>query len=189
MRAIFGQAPWTIFWQPGLFALLSLLAIITIGSPDAALREWHEGQIISSRELYATLYNQSPVPYLTLNTQGKITTCNRAAAQLFQIELGELIGKTISDRFFHEDETHFTVALGKFESGTTIRDTELELTTFQDENRWVSLSLFVSETFDQRLVSLHRRSLGAAGFSEPHGSEWTGQSPDTLAGPECSHWP
>lgn len=146
--------PLAIFWQPGLFALLALGSIVLIGSPETALREWHEDQIVSSRELYATLYNQSPVPYLTLNTHGKITTCNRAAARLFQVESGELVGKTITGRFFHEDETHLTVVLGKFESGTTILDSELELTTFQDEKRWVSLSLFVSETFDQRLVSL-----------------------------------
>ena len=147
-------APYAVFWLPGVFALLALLSIITLGSPEVALREWHEGQIVSSRELYATLYNQSPVPYLTLNTQGKITTCNRAAARLFEVEPDALIGKTITDRFFHEDETHLTVVLGKFESGTTILDSELELTTFQNRKRWVSLSLFVSETFDQRLVSL-----------------------------------
>lgn len=143
-----------LYWQPGLFAVLALFSILVLGTPDDALRTWHEGQIISSRELYATLYNQSPVPYLTLDRNGKITTCNQSASRLFQTDLGALVGTTIVDRLSHEDETHLSVALGKFQSGVTIIDTELELTTYQNEKRWVSLSLFVSETFDQRLVSL-----------------------------------
>ncbi len=136
------------------FVLLLAFGVVTVGSPDEALAKWHEDQLLSTRELYSTLYTQSPVPYLTLDKAGLITTCNQAAARLFGKRMEELVGTTVSDRFTHEDEVHLSVVLGKFASGSAIMDSELQFRTYTEEVRWVSLYFFVNETFDQRLVSL-----------------------------------
>ncbi|MFM2339403.1 MAG: hypothetical protein RLZZ360_39 [Candidatus Parcubacteria bacterium] len=136
------------------FVLLLAFGVVTVGSPDDALKAWHEEQLLSTRELYATLYTQSPVPYLTLDTLGKITTCNQAAARLLGRSMEELVGTTIHDRFTHEDEVHLSVILGKFVAGSPIVDSELQLKTYTEELRWVSLYFFVNATFEQRLISL-----------------------------------
>ncbi len=136
------------------FVLLLSFGVVTVGSPDEAIAKWHEDQLLSTRELYSTLYTQSPVPYLTLDKAGLITTCNQAAARLFGRNVEELVGTTISDRFTHEDDVHLSVVLGKFSSGSTIMDSELQFRTYTDELRWVSLYFFVNQTFDQRLVSM-----------------------------------
>lgn len=138
----------------GSFVVLVAVAVISVGSPDEALADWNEKQLLSTRELYSTLYTQSPVPYLTLDKKGRITTCNQAAVRLFSKVQEELIGTTISDRFMHEDEVHLSVVLGKFEAGSPILDSELQFRNYAEEIRWVSLYYFVNDTFDQRLVSL-----------------------------------
>ena len=136
------------------FVLLLAFGVVTVGSPDEALAKWHEDQLLSTRELYSTLYTQSPVPYLTLDKAGVITTCNQAAARLFGLTMEQMVGTTIVDRFTHEDEVHLSVVLGKFSSGSTIMDSELQFRTYTDELRWISLYYFVNQTFDQRLVSM-----------------------------------
>lgn len=136
------------------FVLLLAFGVVTVGSPDEAMAKWHEDQLLSTRELYSTLYTQSPVPYLTLDKAGVITTCNQAAARLFGLTMEQMVGTTVSDRFTHEDEVHLSVVLGKFSSGSTIMDSELQFRTYTDELRWVSLYYFVNQTFDQRLVSM-----------------------------------
>ncbi len=136
------------------FVLLLAFGVVTVGSPDEALAKWHEDQLPSTRELYSTLYTQRPVTYLTLDKAGIITTCNQAAARLFGRTMEQLVGTTVSDRFTHEDEVHLSVVLGKFASGSTIMDSELQFRTYTEEVRWVSLYFFVNQTFDQRLVSM-----------------------------------
>lgn len=136
------------------FVVLSTIGVVAVGSPDEAMANYHEQQLLSSRELYSTLYTQSPVPYLTLDKAGRVTTCNQAAARLFGHAMEALVGTTIADRFTHEDDVHLSVVLGKFSSGSPMLDTEMQLRTYTEEIRWVSLYFFVNQTFDQRLVSL-----------------------------------
>ncbi len=135
-----------------LFTLTA--AVLLIGSADDAQVEWHKNQLLNSRELYATLYNQSPVPYVTLDGRGVITTCNQASARLLGLPQQELIGKTVFDRLTHEDDVHYSVTMGKFDRNTAFMDTEMVIRTYSDEERWVSISFFVNQTFDQRMVSL-----------------------------------
>jgi PAS domain S-box-containing protein len=144
---------------PGMFVLFVALLVIgltMVGAPDETVVAWHKEQLLSSRELYATLYNQSPVPYLTLDKRGRVTTCNQAAARLLHKDKDELIGTTIADRFVADegalDDVTFT--LTKLQSGSPIVDSELQIQTYTTEIRYVSLSVFTNETFDQRLVSL-----------------------------------
>jgi PAS domain S-box-containing protein len=136
------------------FVVLCTIGVVAVGSPDEAMANYHKEQLLSSRELYSTLYTQSPVPYLTLDKSGRVTTCNQASARLLGSTLEQLIGTTIADRFTHEDDVHLSVILGKFSSGSPMLDTEIQLRTYTEEIRWVSLYFFVNQTFDQRLVSL-----------------------------------
>ncbi len=138
----------------GLFSFFLLCGLIAVGSPDAALSKWHDAQLTSTRELYSTLYYQSPVPYLTLDSRGKVTTGNQSAARLLGKPMDELVGTTLIDRLKHEDDEHMSVILGKFSAGATILDQEMQLETHAGELRWVSLSMFVNNIFRQNLVTL-----------------------------------
>ncbi len=158
--------PYSLVWQTAVFFFLVALYLGLHGSPDEEIKKEQEHQIHASRELYATLYKQSPVPYLTLDEQGKVTTCNQAAARLLQTDSDTLFGTTIIDRLGNPDEDILSVALGKLQANVSFFDTEFEIETFTGEKRWVSVSLFVNETFNQRLVSLvdmtHRKQVDMA---------------------------
>lgn len=158
--------PYSLIWQTTLFLSMFAFYLWIFGSADEALQKKHDSQIHASRELYATLYNQSPVPYLTLDEHGKVTTCNQAALRLLQTNMETIFGSTIIDRLDNPDENVLSVALGKLQANVSFFDTEFEITTFTSEKRWVSVSLFVNETFNQRLVSLidmtHRKQVDMA---------------------------
>ena len=158
--------PYSLVWQTTIFFFLVALYLGLYGSPDEEIKKDQEHQIHASRELYATLYKQSPVPYLTLDEYGKVTTCNQAAARLLQTDNETLFGTLLVDRLSNPDENILSVALGKLQANVSFFDTEFEIKTFTGEKRWVSVSLFVNETFNQRLVSLvdmtHRKQVDMA---------------------------
>ena len=158
--------PYSLVWQTLLFVGLFGLYLGWYGSPDEELRKISEQQSHASRELYATLYNQSPVPYLTLDENGKVTTCNQAALRLLETNTETIFGNTIIDRLDNPDENVLSIALGKWQANVSFFDTELEITTFNNAKKWVAMSLFVNETFNQRLVCLvdmtHRKQVDMA---------------------------
>ena len=158
--------PYSLIWQTGVFFFLVAMYLGLYGSPDEEIKKEQEHQIHASRELYATLYKQSPVPYLTLDEKGTVTTSNQAAVRLLQTDSETLFGTSIIERLNNPDENALSVALGKMQANVSFFDTEFEIETFTGEKRWVSVSLFVNETFNQRLVSLvdmtHRKQVDMA---------------------------
>jgi PAS domain S-box-containing protein len=158
--------PYSLVWQTGIFFGLFALYIGFYSSSDDNLQREHDTQMHASRELYSTLYNQSPVPYLTLDEKGTVTTCNQAALRLLNTDTETIFGKTIIDRLTNPDENVLSLTLGKLHANVSFFDTEFEITTFNDAKRWVSISLFVNETFNQRLVSMvdmtHRKQVDMA---------------------------
>lgn len=160
------QIPYSAVWQILLFLLLFIFFIVQFGSPNEDLLEEQESKIHASRELYATLYNQSPVPYVTLDERGAVTTANQAALRLLQTNSESLHGVMLMDRLTSDDENIESLTLGKLQANVSFFDVEFQIATFADEKRWVSVSLFVNETFKQRLVSLvdmtHRKQVDLA---------------------------
>ncbi|MBY0537833.1 PAS domain-containing sensor histidine kinase [Patescibacteria group bacterium] len=158
--------PYSLLWQTLIFIGTFTIYILFYSSGDEQLQREHDKQIHASRTLYATLYNQSPVPYLTLDEKGQVTTCNQAALRLLDTDTETIFGKTIIDRLQSPDDNAVSIAMGKLEANVSFFDTEFEIATFADQKRWVSMSMFVNETFNQRLVSLvdmtHRKQVDMA---------------------------
>jgi len=138
----------------GLYMLCSGLAIFIVGSGDSSVQRWYESQLSSTRELFATLYDQSPVPYITLSNNGAISICNQSAGKLFKMNIENLIGKKLESLLTHEDTDKLSVILGTLRAGTQLQQTEVKITTYNHEEIWVHMTIFHSARFDQRLVSL-----------------------------------
>jgi len=157
-----------VWWLSGLFLqpiaatyvllacvpLLCLLTIVFTGSSAQASAAWQTTQTLATHSLYASLYDLSPIPYLTLDARGQIVTCNLAAARLLDLPLAEMKGKDIISRLYSDDETKLSLVLGKIRAGTSIFDSEVQIESFKGDKKWVSLSLFVNQTYDQQLVAL-----------------------------------
>lgn len=138
----------------GFFAFCAGVTILVVGSGDSSVQNWYETRLASSRELFATLYEQSPVPYMTLNGSGKITICNKAVAHLFKTTDNNIIGKKLQDLITHDDDSKLSIILGTLQAGTSMTQKEAKIIADDKEEIWVNISIFHSTRLDQRLVTL-----------------------------------
>lgn len=138
----------------GLFIVSNGLTTVVMDSGDDSIKKWYEAELISAQELFATLYDQSPVPYLTLNNAGKIALGNKAVAHLFKNDLKNIIGKKITDLVTHESDEQLSLILGMFQAGGSMPKREVQIITSDKEKIWVDISIFHSIRLDQRLVSM-----------------------------------
>ncbi len=128
--------------------------IVTAPRADTAKIVQQAVELHATKELYTALYEQSPVPYLTINREGNIITANTAAGRLFAIHPEKLVGVSFQNFVRHEDADALAMISSKLSAGIALSDTELQVATYGNETRWVALSVFVNESFHQRLVSL-----------------------------------
>lgn len=106
-------------------------------------------------DVFSSLYDRSPVAYVTINKQGIISEYNSAAAKLLQTEITTLQGKNFFD-LLHADSTFdVSVLQGKIAAGLTITDIETPLVKANAADAvWALLSVFAYRSSDMRLVSL-----------------------------------
>lgn len=104
--------------------------------------------------MFSTLYDQSPVPYITLDSNGTIKICNQAAGVLFQTDVTNLINKKFHTLLTHEDNNKFSIILGTIQAGTALQQTEVKIILPNNETIWVHISIFNSVRLNQRLVTL-----------------------------------
>lgn len=130
------------------------IAMLAFGSGSVATQQWYESQLFSTHELFATLYDQSPIPYLTLNHSGTITMCNQATSQLFKKATEKLIGQKFTPYISHTDNNKLSVILGTIQAGSSMQRTEAQLLITENETIWIELSIFHSARYNQQLVTV-----------------------------------
>lgn len=108
----------------------------------------------SADEKFISLYERSPMPYIVINRVGEIVMFNPSAIRLFKANSDSLMGLNLFDMVSVDDENNLSVIMGKVDSGVTVNEVEIKLKTTTGDFRWVSLSVYISEVRDQRLVSL-----------------------------------
>lgn len=120
----------------------------------------------ASTEQFITLYERSPIPYLSLDGKGCVVMYNSAAVRLFETTSAEIIGLNFSDYLTLDDEEALSMVLSKLFSDHTIVDQEVQLKTKKGSVRWLLMSVYVYELGEQRLVSMiditHQKSVDAA---------------------------
>lgn len=142
---------WTL---AGIYLLCASLAIIVVGSGDSAAQRWYESELQSAQELFATLYDQSPVPYITLDASEDIVICNQATGNLFKTSAENLIGKKLTPFITHENDEKLSIVLGTLQAGSGMQQTEAKIIASDGEEIWINISIFYSARLNQRLVSL-----------------------------------
>jgi len=111
-------------------------------------------EVIHVREFYETLYEQSPLPYLTITIDGNIITSNMASSRLFGLKQEDLTQKNFFHYLSHEDENILAMCLSKVQGGIPINEEEMQLKIPSGSTRWINLSVFINQTFNQLLVSI-----------------------------------
>lgn len=131
----------------GFFAIALITVVfyqsVRIYESASSMAENITQDILSySHELFTELYRSSPVPYIVIDSEGRVDSMNIATARLFHTELNALEGINIFS-FFEDDEHHKASLIPEyFKEGKSVSDVELELHRPDGLKRWVLLSLF-----------------------------------------------
>lgn len=97
---------------------------------------------IASEELHTQLYQNSPVPYLLIDREGRVTSANVAAGRLYGMPQKKLEGKAIFDTFEAEEPGHVDILFEKFRTGVAVSNQTMQVRRVDGEVAWVLLSLF-----------------------------------------------
>lgn len=105
-------------------------------------------------EVFASLYEKSPVAYLTIDSTGKITEANGAAVKLMEAEVGSLLNINFFSFIQTDDKVDPSVLMSKINAGLTVNEVEVSVKTQQNNLIWVTMSVSTLRDDGKRLVSL-----------------------------------
>jgi PAS domain S-box-containing protein len=95
-----------------------------------------------SREEFKRIYEESPVPYITLGKKGEIQAPNKAALRFFGVIPEEIEGKNLFSFFSKEDLDKAEKFLQRYEANIPINREEIRMTAKNGAIKWVLLSVF-----------------------------------------------
>ena len=96
----------------------------------------------ASREQFVKLYDEAPVPYVTLNAAGEICNPNKAALRFFGVVAKEIEGKNFFSYEPEEDLEKAEKFLQYFKSNIPVNREEIRMVTKGGAVKWVLLSVF-----------------------------------------------
>jgi PAS domain S-box-containing protein len=135
----------------GIVVLLFTLVLIQRRA-DSWLTATAMQSSFAANEEFNTLYQSSPVAYITLDPKGNILEFNPAAIRLLQGESDTMTEENFFDRI-HPD-FDFSIILGKIKSGLTVNEEEVPLHTFEKQHIWTKLSVHSRPFEEKRMLSL-----------------------------------
>jgi PAS domain S-box-containing protein len=107
---------------------------------------------IADDKIFKTLYNNSPVAYVTLDRKGTMIDFNPATVLLLRTEFELLARKSFASIFPPEFDT--TTLLAKLTNGVTLTDIEVPIVAADGTLLWALMSANKQEYRDELLVSL-----------------------------------
>jgi len=99
-------------------------------------------KLFSSREWFRELYDNGPVPYIVLSSNGHIRQPNKAALRLYGATANELYDKDFSDFFVQEDISSLQQYMEFFKRNVPVSGKELRIIRVDKVERWVLLSIY-----------------------------------------------
>jgi len=135
----------------GVVVLLFTLVFIQRRADSWLTATAMQSSFVATEE-FSTLYQSSPVAYVTLDSKGKILDFNPAAIRLLRGESDTMSGENFFDRI--QPDFDFSIILGKIKSGLTVNEQEVPLCTFQKQNIWTKLSVHSRPFEEKRMLSL-----------------------------------
>lgn len=147
----------TVPWWAVMPVALSLWGIllwweITMQT-DSGFVSKRELDLLASQEKFSTLYEHSPVPYVTINAAGEVLTANLAAVRLFQTSIDAIQGLRLFSLLQFTDTNAKSMITSKLAVQVPVKDVEAEVTGLSGEC-WVLLSIYSYAGGKEILVSL-----------------------------------
>ncbi len=140
------------------FSLAGVLTVLFFTSSVTQLiptkKDEEISQLLQLQEEYLTLYDHSPVPYITLDRSGVIKIQNLAAVRLFETTIDALPGVPVTELFVPTEESDPTALQAAVLEHRSIADQEVQIKTSRGELRWVTASLLVFSEGRENLLAM-----------------------------------
>ena len=110
---------------------------------DITERLQAEQELKEREEEFRTLYVDAPVAYISLAVDGTIEQANQRSAEILQIKLEKLVGRSMDD-FYAQTASGVEKAQQlqkRLLAGEDVLDEELEIVTAKGRTIWLSLSI------------------------------------------------
>ncbi len=116
-----------------------------------------EEALEDSEKKYRELYQEAPIAYFRIGTDGVVAGCNKMAEKVSGYKSEQLIGKVILDLFpaTHDGKARFKAICDRFSKGETIRHEHVRMIREYGSLIWGSLTL--SAQMDRNGKTIERR--------------------------------
>ncbi|MCA9357153.1 PAS domain S-box protein [Candidatus Nomurabacteria bacterium] len=143
-----------LYQGAGLIVFLLFLLLFIRIKLDAWYATLSQKSEFSDSQVFDSLYERSPVAYITMDVSGAIVNFNPAAVNLLQTTADTMGQVNFYQRVSSDTGMDVSVLQQKISAGLTINDEEVLLQSARGENIWVMLSVYNHRNKQQRLVSL-----------------------------------
>lgn len=138
----------------GLMIFLLFLVLFLRIKIDVWYSTLSQQSEFSASEEFDSLYERSPVAYITMDMSGAILSFNPAAVNLLRATSDTMAQVNFYQRISPDSEMDVSVLRAKITAGQTVNDEEVLLLSAKGEKVWVMLSIYNHRNKGQRLVSL-----------------------------------
>ncbi len=127
--------------------LISYIIYLLLSAKTRAILEAERmsKSIYASLKQLNTIYEESPVPYMTLDKDGRIIDPNKATLRFFGVTPPEIESKNIFDLIPEDEAEKAQKLLLYYKSSLAINMEELRMITKSGKIRWALLSIFKME--------------------------------------------
>ena len=95
-----------------------------------------------SKEIYLQIYENSPVPYMIIDTKGTIKSANVAAVRMLGVKQNKVEGVDVFTKLRCENIEHLDFLVEKFRNGVSVSGELVEVLRDDHRQSWGLLSLF-----------------------------------------------
>ncbi|MFQ5857718.1 MAG: EAL domain-containing protein [Anaerolineae bacterium] len=127
----------------------------TVGySKDLTERKRAEEALREGEERYRELYEEAPIAYYSVGTDGRICRANRYTAEMSGYALDDLVGRSVFDLYADTPagKEKAQEVFQRFRAGEEIRGEELEWRTADGRSVWISITVRPFRDAEGRIV-------------------------------------
>ncbi|MEI6042478.1 MAG: PAS domain-containing sensor histidine kinase [bacterium] len=156
-----GGGMFTSFSASGFEALILLISayittvligyivylLLTSTTRAELISSYKTKKLLGSKMELEEIYENAPIPYLTINEEGEIHGCNKSALRFFGVIPAEISGKNFFFYTAEEDKELGEKFLNFYKSNLPINKEEIRMITKEGSVKWASISIFQSKDF------------------------------------------
>ncbi len=103
---------------------------------------------------FLSLFERSPVPYITIDKKWNIQSINQAGVQILNSTIKSLLQSNFLNRLVASEKSDISIIASKIKAGITMNDVELALRPDNHDDVWVLFSSYTNAQTGVTMISL-----------------------------------